>query len=114
MVGQGRPNTRRRRFASRVGLAVLVMLGLLVAARRAPGDVLRISTEREPLIFNAGETWNVSVDPRLLPVAAGTTVYLKCRLLAARGAAEFWSEEHTVKTTDPETTAPSVPLDVKL
>lgn len=82
--------------------------------RRAPGDILRVATEREPLIFSPGEIWKLDVAPRLLPVAAGTTVYLKCRLLSARGATEFWSEDHTIKTTEAESNSPSVPLAVKL
>jgi hypothetical protein len=65
--------------------------------RRRPGDMLRIATNRDPLIFAPGETWVVDVNPRLLPSAAGTTVHLKSRLIPARGGAELWSQEQTAK-----------------
>jgi Glycosyl hydrolase-like 10 len=88
--------------------------GNQLLVRRGPGDSLRVTTDRDPLIFAPGEIWKLEVNPRLLPVAAGTTVYLKSRLVAARAATEFWSEEHTIKTTETESNPASIPLEVKL
>jgi hypothetical protein len=82
--------------------------------RRGSGDMLRVATDHDPLIFTPGELWKLDVKPRLLPVAAGTTVYLKSRLLAGRATTEFWSEEHTIKTTATDANPSVVPLDVKL
>ncbi|HEV3417108.1 MAG TPA: family 10 glycosylhydrolase, partial [Pirellulales bacterium] len=82
--------------------------------RRGSSDMLRVATDHDPLIFTPGEIWKLDVKPRLLPVAAGTTVYLKCRLLACRAATEIWSEEHTIKTTSTDANPSVVPLEVKL
>ena len=89
--------------------------------RRSPGDMLRVETDHDPLIFSPGETWKINVRPRLLPVAAGTTVYLKSRLVAARGGAEQWSKDDTFKAPAADAAgaaeqveAAAIPLEVKL
>ncbi len=82
--------------------------------RRSPGDLLRVETARDPLIFTPGETWNVEMKPRLLPVAVGTTVNCKCRLLAARTTTEVWSKEQSFKTVAADAEPPSFKLEVKI
>jgi hypothetical protein len=82
--------------------------------RRGPGDMLRVATDRDPLIFAPGETWKLDIKPRLLPVAAGTTVYLKSRLLAGRTTTELWSQESSVKATATDAEPSSVSLELKL
>ncbi len=82
--------------------------------RRAPGDVLRVATDRDPLIFTPGEVWKVTVEPHLLPTTAGATVYIKTRLVGARGGTEVWSQEHTIKIPAADAPTPTVPLEIKL
>ncbi len=71
-------------------------------------------TERDPLIFTPGETWKLAITPHLLPVPAGTTVYLKMRLLGARGGAEQWSKDDSFKTPAADSEEAAIPLEVKL
>jgi len=78
--------------------------------RRSPGDLLRIVTNRDPLIFAPGQAWIVDVKPRLIPTAAGTNVHYKARLVPARGGAEVWSQEQTALWP----VAGAVPPDVTL
>ncbi len=73
--------------------------------RRSPGDVLRISTLRDPLIFLPGETWRLDVQPWTLPVAPGTTVNLKCHLSPARATGDVWTQVTLFKTPAVETPA---------
>jgi hypothetical protein len=82
--------------------------------RRGPGDMLRVATDHEPLIFTPGEVWKLDIKPRLLPVAAGSTVYLRSRLLAARTGAELWSQDSTIKATATDADPSRLSLEVKL
>ncbi|HKD36311.1 MAG TPA: family 10 glycosylhydrolase, partial [Pirellulales bacterium] len=88
--------------------------GNQLLVRRSPGDSIRITNDGESLIFAPGDVWKLALKPRLVPVSAGTTVYLKARLVAARGGTEFWSQELTAKATENETEPSSLPLEVKL
>jgi hypothetical protein len=78
--------------------------------RRSPGDMLRISTNADPLIFAPGAAWIVDVKPNLLPTVAGTSVHYKARLIPARGGAEVWSQDQTAIWM----AAPAVPPPVTL
>ena len=80
--------------------------------RRSPGDMLRIKTDRDPLIFAPGETWSLDLRPRMLPTVAGTTVHYKSRLIPARGGADVWSQEQTAAWPADNAEPPPVTLQI--
>ena len=88
--------------------------GAHVLFRRAPGDMLRIDLKRDHLVFAPGETLQFEVQPRVLPVAVGTTVQLQARLLAKGSGKEFSSQEQSIKTTAEDSVPASVPWQIKL
>lgn len=62
-----------------------------VAVRRAPGDHLRVASNRESYVFSPGEAWTFTVEPhRLAPKAD-----LRCQLQLVKvgSADEVWSEQ---------------------
>lgn len=64
--------------------------------RRAPGDHLRVTSERDSYVFLPGETWSFDVRPyRLTPNAD-----LRCtlQLIDPRSDDELWSEQFDVET----------------
>ncbi|HIQ21388.1 MAG TPA: hypothetical protein EYH34_09175 [Planctomycetes bacterium] len=63
---------------------------------RAPGDMLRVHFERASLVFEPGETLEITVEPHLLPVDAGTKVAVTISTVPARGSNHYWSTTHTI------------------
>ena len=82
--------------------------GSQLLVRRSPGDLLRVNTGRDPLIFLPGEAWKLEVRPWLLSSAPGTTVSLKAHLYAARSTTELWSQEQSFQA--PAANVPATPL----
>ncbi|HUG71418.1 MAG TPA: family 10 glycosylhydrolase, partial [Pirellulaceae bacterium] len=67
-----------------------------LTVRRAPGDHLRVTCDRQSFVFAPGETWAFEVQPyRLTPKAD-----LRCllQLIDTRSRAELWSEQFDVET----------------
>ncbi|MBC8353624.1 MAG: family 10 glycosylhydrolase [Planctomycetes bacterium] len=67
-----------------------------VFVRRAPGDHLRVESDRESFVFSPSETWSFDVQPyRLTPNAD-----LRCtvQLVDSRTKDEVWSEQFDVET----------------
>ncbi len=93
---------------------VLDKQGNRLTVRRAPGDLLRVIPHREQLVFLPGETFEFDLEPRLLPVAAGTSLQLKARLIAAGAGNELGVQEQIVKTTAQETSPPNTAWRFKL
>ncbi len=101
-------------LATKMHRADLDALKNQLLVRRGPGDMLRVTTDRDPLIFTPGEVWRLEIKPRFLPVAPGTTVYLRTRLLAGRTATELWSQDSTFKATATDADPSSQAIEVKL
>jgi len=78
--------------------------------RRSPGDLLRVSFDRDALVFSPGEVFNLNLEPHLLPVKAGSKVRLGVELLAARSEQVLWSAEHNIHAVAPV----SIPLQLNL
>ncbi len=78
--------------------------------RRTPGDMLRVVLHRDHLVFSPGEAFMFEVEPRLLPVAAGTGLTLRARLLSVGGGKEWTSQEQNFKTTADESSPASIQL----
>jgi hypothetical protein len=79
-------------------------VGNRLQIRRAPGDLLRVILPQDSLIFSPGEKLKLDIEPRLLPVAAGTTLQLRARLSSAGvGVPEQSTQEQSIKTTAEET-----------
>ncbi len=93
---------------------VLDKQGNRLTVRRTPGDLLRVIPHREQLVFSPGETFEFDLEPRLLPVAAGTSLQLKARLIAAGAGNELGVQEQIVKTTAQETSPPNTAWRFKL
>lgn len=67
-----------------------------LTVRRAPGDHLRVVSDRESFVFSPGETWPFDVQPyRMTPNAE-----LRCvlQLVNIRSGIEVWSEQFDVDT----------------
>ena len=67
-----------------------------LTVRRAPGDHLRVTSQRESFVFAPGETWSFEVEPyRLTPNAD-----LRCvlQLIDSRSSEELWSEQFDADT----------------
>jgi hypothetical protein len=84
--------------------------GNRLLVHRAPGDELRVAFQRDSLVFVPGETFKFTVEPNLLPLAAGSRAQLKAVLVPARGQRELWSTQINIQGGQ---TAP-IPLEVPL
>lgn len=83
-----------------------------LTVRRAPGDHLRVTTNRESFVFSPGETWPFEVQPyRLTPNAE-----LRCtlQLVDTRSRDEIWSEQFDVDTDATGSLPSSRPFSVTL
>ncbi|MCA9119301.1 MAG: family 10 glycosylhydrolase [Planctomycetaceae bacterium] len=70
--------------------------GNRLSVRRAPGDHLRVTSNRDSFVFFPGETWSFDVQPyRLTPNAE-----LRCtlQLVDTRSRDELWAEQFDVDT----------------
>ena len=84
--------------------------GNRLVVQRAPGDSLRIQMPRESLVFAAGETFSFTLQPHMLPIAAGTRLKLKVQLSPARNPRELWSMVQTIAAGE----AAALPVEVPL
>jgi hypothetical protein len=75
--------------------------------RRAPGDMLRVRLPRNSLVVACDERVSIDVKPHLLPVAAGTSVRIKTRLVAKTGGDELWSQINDVTRSAGDDTSPA-------
>jgi len=87
--------------------------GNRVFAQRAPGDALRVSIDRESLVFTTGETFELRVEPAAGDLAPGSTYLLAAALLPARSDQQLWNEDHDL-AVDASGAAAAVPLRVPL
>ncbi len=65
--------------------------------RRTPGDMLHIVLPQNSLVFAPGDTFRAEVEPRMLPIPAGTSLQLRTRLLTVNGGSEINSQEQSSK-----------------
>lgn len=65
--------------------------------RRAPGDKLRVTLERDSLVFTTGEVCTLTAQPHLTGLAPGTSVRFQARVVPARGSQELWTESHELR-----------------
>jgi hypothetical protein len=75
---------------------------------RAPGDLLRVSTARDNLVFGPGEVFKATLQPHALPLPEGGRAWLKIQLLG--GGKERWSQQREVEVG----TATDIPLEIPL
>ena len=66
----------------------------VLLVHRAPGDSLRIETDRDSLIFAPGEEFTFKLRPAPGELAPGATVDAAATLTPARGGAPLWSIQH--------------------
>ncbi len=76
--------------------------------RRAPGDQLRVTFNRDNLIFAPGDPLQFDLEPKLLPTTAGTSLQIMAKIVSADGAVDWSSQEQQAKTTAQETTPPII------
>ncbi|MBX7165455.1 MAG: family 10 glycosylhydrolase [Pirellulales bacterium] len=84
-----------------------------LAIRRTPGDMLRLDTTSDALVFAPSETWNVTVRPHALPAAFGNKVRLALRLSPAGATTALWEHEEDSQLDAAQQFAPlsiAVPL----
>ena len=66
--------------------------------KRAPGDVLRVETERDNLVYATGEDLQVTVKPQLLQLPAGTNIRLHAELINTATGEAAWAQDYDVRT----------------
>jgi hypothetical protein len=81
--------------------------------RRAPGDVLRVAFERTSLVFDSGETFELSVEPYAPAARTGTRLRLEAQLRASGEEESLWSQGTDV-TVGESPSLGEVPLAVEL
>ncbi len=86
--------------------------GNALLVQRAPGDELRIETDRESLIFAPRETFSFMLRPVVDGIEPGATIDVETRLTKARGGATIWSDKQRLPVpVDGDVLAPmAVPL----
>ncbi|HWA98433.1 MAG TPA: hypothetical protein VG713_08070, partial [Pirellulales bacterium] len=80
--------------------------GNRLLVRRAPGDKLRVRTQRDSLVFGVGENFDFEVQPSLPGVVSGTKMKLQARLVAAATGRIAWTDEREVIVADPPEAMP--------
>jgi hypothetical protein len=70
-----------------------------ISIRRPSFDLLRVKPRHDHLVFSPGETLKFDVEPQHLPVAAGTSLQIRARIISAGNGPEFTSQEQSIKTT---------------
>jgi len=81
---------------------------------RSPGDRLRVAFERDSLVFAAGDMFQLSVQPQLIGVSAGTQVRLSAQLVGAATGAKHWAQDYDLKIALDDEPQASAQLDIKL
>ena len=84
--------------------------GNRVLVQRSPGDALRVTMERASLVFGPEETFELTVEPHLLPVPADARFVVKVELTPARGTRVLWSTEREGRAGQAVAFPLSVPL----
>ncbi len=88
--------------------------GNRILIRRAPGDRLRLKLDREHLIFDAGETWNLPIEPSGILSGTGLPLQLVVTLNSARSEDELWSDTRPVKLDETGTASELEPFQIPL
>jgi uncharacterized lipoprotein YddW (UPF0748 family) len=86
--------------------------GHAVVVQRAPGDELRIVTQRKSLIFAPGEQFKFDVEPAVVEIEPSTSIDVEATMSAARGRSTLWSHQQRilVPVTGPAIATLHVPL----
>ncbi|MGC4007033.1 MAG: hypothetical protein QM811_29475 [Pirellulales bacterium] len=74
--------------------------------RRLPADQLRVDVKRDALLFAPRETWDLTVTPHLLPVAADDSLKIRAKLTAKAGGKEHWAQEFVIERWTPDWSKP--------
>ena len=78
--------------------------------RRTPGDLLRVSTNHQSLVFSPGEKFKLEVQPYLLPVPVDTKLRLKAQLFFAADSRELSSVQRDMRAGQSEAMGLEIPL----
>lgn len=78
-------------------------------AQRAPGDTLRVTLNRDTLVFNPGEKFEFEITPTALPLAASTSYLLTTTVQHGRSDTELSREEQEIRT-DADGQVQAIPL----
>lgn len=80
--------------------------------QRSPGDALRVTIDREHLVFEPGEKLELEVAANPADVVAGNAYLLAASLQTGRGEDQLWNEDRELKIDagQPAPIALSVPL----
>lgn len=84
--------------------------GAYLVVSRAPGDRLRIVTQRDSLVFSPGETWALEVETDLSPGSMQEPVTLRARLASLGSEAVLWQTEQPATRSAGARVALTVPI----
>ena len=84
--------------------------GNRVLVQRSPGDALRVTMQRTSLVFAPEETFELTVEPHLLPVSEESRFLVKFELIPSRGEQVLWSVEREGRAGQAVNFPLSVPL----
>jgi hypothetical protein len=82
-------------------------------AQRSSGDTLRVKFDRQTLIFEPGDTFELEALPNSLGLTPGASYLLAASLLPAHSEKSMWNEDHELKI-DANGQSPQLPVRVLL
>ncbi|MCA9270821.1 MAG: hypothetical protein KDA41_20215, partial [Planctomycetales bacterium] len=71
--------------------------GNRLVVSRAPGDALRVTFERDHLVFSPGETFRFSIVPHALTAEAGASLRLKAEIVSRASGRSLFAQEQDVR-----------------
>jgi hypothetical protein len=76
--------------------------------QRAPGDDIRVRTDRDSLVFSTAEKWAIDVVPHRIGYPPESPIRFEAELVPARGTDALWRTSRELKS-DAEGNVPPVP-----
>jgi hypothetical protein len=87
--------------------------GNRLTARRAPGDRLQVTFDRDALLYRSGETFSCQIAPRLVGAAADATLRYALQLREANTQRVWWIDEIEAPAGGADS-ATAIPIELKL
>ncbi len=88
--------------------------GNRLLARRTPGDKLRVSMERDSLVFGPGEKFDFNVQPYFIGLTQGTKLHVNARLMSVPAGRVSWTDERELTVNDSFQPLPPEPLSLQV
>ena len=84
--------------------------GNILTVRRSADDLLRITPDRDSLVFSPGEKLGFRINTNRLQVIPGSKIDLLCELRRGRSTEKIWGNEQTVSIGNTNSLRQEIPL----